>query len=340
MNAVDYIRERVDIRRVMEHYNFRNLSETEDAFRACCAIHGGDNPTSFVWMKHNKLWYCYTGAECGGGDIFNLVEKMEGLSFRQSITKASQILGINIAGMEMDFHEDNLRREQQRWIESQMKRRKKTSLQAEEYVLPATEYSRECDDANAERLKSFPLEHYGAEFCKLYPTKNREGKDVVLHNKLMIPIRQKGKLRAVALRDTTGTFSAKWMYQPDGIKTHEMLYNIDKVTEMIENEEAEEVILVEGIFDVWAYHRIGIDNVVAIFGSSLGESQYKELLKLNVLVTCSFDSDDAGKKCTAKVLEQMKNKCDVKVIELPEGKDPDDCTEEELLNAYLNRGYK
>jgi len=259
MNAVEYIRENVDIRKVLEHYNFRNITESDDAFRACCAIHGGDNPTSFVWMKHNKLWYCYTGAECGGGDIFNLVEKMEGLTFHQSIAKASQILKLNISEMDMDFHEDILRREQQKWIESQKKRRKKTSTQALVYELPTTTYTRECDDANAERLKSFPLEYYDAKFCKLYPTK-----ETVLRDKLVIPIHQNKILRGVALRDTTGTFSAKWMYQPTGIKTNELLYNIDRVMEMIDTG-TEEVILVEGIFDVWAYHRIGIDNCVAIF---------------------------------------------------------------------------
>jgi len=329
VNAVEYIRQNVNIRKVLEYYNFQRITETEDMFRCCCAIHGGHNPTSFVWRKDNQLWYCYSNEECGGGDIFNLIEKLEHIPFQQTITQAAKILGLNILGMSMDFQEDAMRREQKRWIELQRKHRKPT-IEESEYHLPDTEYF---DDYDApERLKNFPLKEYDAKFCKLYPIEKS-----VLRDKLVIPIYQKGKLCAVALRDTTGTFSAKWMYQPKGVKMQDFLYNFDRVVAMVNAGETEEVILVEGIFDVWAYHRIGIENVVAIFGSSLSEEQYKILLKLNVTIVCSFDSDVAGEKCTAQVVRKMQNKCDLKFITLPEGNDPDDCTEEELLTAYLNR---
>ena len=84
MDVVQFIQDNINPRMVLEHYGFRNITESEDAFRACCEIHKGDNPTAFIWNKHNNLWFCYTG-DCGGGDIFTLIEKMEHVNFTTAI---------------------------------------------------------------------------------------------------------------------------------------------------------------------------------------------------------------------------------------------------------------
>ena len=103
------------------------------------------------------------------------------------------------------------------------------------------------------------------------------------------------------------------------------------------NSDITEIILTEGIFDVWAYHRIKLNNAVAVFGSSLSDEQIKLILQLNLDVTLSFDNDKAGNKATDKAIKVLKNKVTIKKINLPEGKDPADIETEELLKAYLNR---
>ena len=153
----------------------------------------------------------------------------------------------------------------------------------------------------------------------------------------MIPIYIKGKCVGVALRDTTGKYMPKWFYQPTDLKIRNCLYNIDTVVKLVEQNETNEVILVEGIFDVWAYHELGIENAVAVFGSTLKEEQYKELLKLNVNIVMSFDNDKAGNKCTKDTMKRFRNKAEVYLIQLPDGFDPADCTKDELMSAYLNR---
>lgn len=45
-----------------------------------CPIHGGDNPTAFVVDTQRQLWHCFTGCQ-KGGDIFDLVRAIDGLSF-------------------------------------------------------------------------------------------------------------------------------------------------------------------------------------------------------------------------------------------------------------------
>ena len=110
MDAIEYIKENTDGRTVLYHYNFKSMKETDYQIRACCGIHGGDNPEAFVWNKANDLWFCYTG-DCGGGDIFDLIMKMDNLSFKEAVHKAASILNLSIMGMKISLSENRLRNE-------------------------------------------------------------------------------------------------------------------------------------------------------------------------------------------------------------------------------------
>ena len=323
MYAVEFINENMDAKKVLEYYEFEEITENEEYIRAKCKIHGGDNPTAFCWNKHNNLWICYTG-DCGGGDVFTLVEKLEKCTFTTAINKVAQILNLNINDMEI-VSEDRIRKKHLMWLEKELKKCKPKTLT--EYEMPYTKYF--LNNENFNRFDENILTKYNARFCNVYPTENG-----ILYNKLAIPLYKNNVLVGCALRDTTGQYKPKWYYVPKGINVSTILYNFDYIEK---NEDITEVILVEGIFDVWAYAKAGIYNVVAIFGSSLSEEQVKLLLRLNIDVTLSFDNDTAGNKATEKAIKLLRNKVTLRKIELHEGYDPDDETEEDLINAYLNR---
>ena len=328
MYAVEYINQNLNPRKVLDYYNFEGITENDEYIRAKCKIHGGDNPTAFCWNKANNLWFCYTGS-CGGGDVFTLVEKMEKCGFTDATIRVAQILGLDIGGMEV-VSEDKLRIKHLRWLEKELKKHKcnnKASATIQPYEVPYTKYSLEHEIFD--RFEPSLLEKYEAKFCNVYPTENG-----MLYNKLVIPLYQKETIVGCALRDTTGKGIPKWYYVPKGLSVSSILYNYDYIEK---NEDITEVILVEGIFDVWAYHKVGIDNVVAIFGSSLSDEQADLLIRLSVDVTLSFDNDTAGNKATAKAIKLLKNKVTLKKIELAEGNDPADMSSEELLKAYLKR---
>lgn len=327
MTAVEFIQENTDPMVLLEHYNFREIKQYENEIRACCEIHKGNNPNAFIWNKKNNLWFCYTGENCGGGDAVELVQKMENISFVSAVSKAASILHLDIEGLEV-LQTDRIKREQKAWLKKQAK----TSRYKEPekiYEIPYTAYYD--NHPSFSRFDEETLKFYDAKFCKLFPSENS-----VLKNKLVIPLHFEHILRGAALRDTTGIFFPKWMYMPKGFKASKYLYNIDRITNLIE-EGCEEIILTEGIFDVWSFHDIGLDNAAAIFGSNLSQEQYDTLMKLNVGITTCFDNDKAGQKCTLSAIKKFRNKTDLKVMELPEGKDPGDCTKDELLSAYLNR---
>lgn len=329
MNAVEYILQNVDAKIILDHYGFKISTENDGLIRSNCAIHGGDNETAFVWNTNNNLWYCYTG-ECGGGDVFTLIEKMENCTFAQSIKIVAGILGLDISCMTMTRKRNVILEDNRKWLDSMGK--KKTQIDRKDdsiYCLPYTNYYY---DESFDRFDKDLLLFFHSNFCKLYPSTMG-----LLYNKLVIPIYFKERLEGVALRDTTGTFQPKWMYDPQHWKISHILYNYDNALEHIKKYKESNIILVEGIFDVWSYHAIGIYNVVAIFGSSLSKTQGNLLLNTGLEWILSFDNDNAGVKCTKKVLEQYGLKADIKIITLPEGKDPGDCTNEELMQSYLSR---
>lgn len=325
MNAIDYINEHIDGRRILEYYEFENITESESYIRCCCKIHNGNNPTSFCWNKENNLWICYTG-DCGGGDAYTLVEKIENKSFLEAVKKVSYILGLDIGDKDIVEPADRIKNENKRWLNKQLKKTKHSEIK--EYEISYTKYYTTL--RGFDRFDEKTLEFYDAKFCKLYPIK-----DNILYNKLVIPLYFNNKTIGVALRDTTGIYKPKWFYDPKCVPIGNTLYNYDRVLNMVKHGEINEVILVEGIFDVWAYHKIGLDNVVAIFGSSLSEEQFKLLVKLGVNIVTSFDNDNAGNKCTKKVIERFKNISDIYCVVLPDGNDPDDTPN--LLEHYTNR---
>jgi DNA primase len=48
-----------------------------------CPVHKGDNPSAFVLCTEKNLWYCFTRCN-GGGDVIELVRKLERVSYYQA----------------------------------------------------------------------------------------------------------------------------------------------------------------------------------------------------------------------------------------------------------------
>jgi DNA primase len=85
------------------------------------------------------------------------------------------------------------------------------------------------------------------------------------------------------------------------------------------------LIIVEGYMDVISLHQNGIINTVASLGTALTESQGRILKKYAEEVIISYDSDSAGQAATMRGLDLLNDLgCSVKVLIIPEGKDPDE----------------
>ncbi len=85
------------------------------------------------------------------------------------------------------------------------------------------------------------------------------------------------------------------------------------------------IIIVEGYMDVISLHQGGIINTVASLGTALTENQGRLLKKYAEEVIISYDADTAGQAATMRGLDVLDSVgCNVKVLTLPDGKDPDE----------------
>lgn len=88
---------------------------------------------------------------------------------------------------------------------------------------------------------------------------------------------------------------------------------------------AKQIILAEGYMDVISLHQSGIINAVAPLGTALTENQGKLLKKYTEEIVLSFDSDNAGQAAAMRSLDLLNEiGCNVKVLTIPSGKDPDE----------------
>ena len=83
-------------------------------------------------------------------------------------------------------------------------------------------------------------------------------------------------------------------------------------------------VVMEGYLDVITAHQYGITNAVASLGTSLTREQGKLILNYTRDVYIAYDADAAGVAATLRGLDILSELgCQVRVITVPDGKDPD-----------------
>lgn len=87
----------------------------------------------------------------------------------------------------------------------------------------------------------------------------------------------------------------------------------------------ENIIIVEGYMDCISLHQHGINNAVASLGTAMTNEQAKLIKRYTRDVYICYDADAAGKTATLRGLDILTAVgCNVKVINIPRGKDPDE----------------
>lgn len=96
------------------------------------------------------------------------------------------------------------------------------------------------------------------------------------------------------------------------------------------------IIIVEGYMDCISLHQYGITNVVASLGTALTSEQAKLLKRYADRVIIAYDSDLAGRTATIRGLKILKKEgFDLRVLTVPQGKDPDEFIRNNGREAFL-----
>ena len=83
-------------------------------------------------------------------------------------------------------------------------------------------------------------------------------------------------------------------------------------------------------------HQAGIDNTVGISGTALTKEHIRLLKRFANTIYLALDSDNAGVKATFSSIENLLNEdIEIRIIQIPNGKDPDDFIKNILIYVML-----
>lgn len=338
MSEIEEIKDRLDIVELAKQY--MTLRQAGRNLKAVCPLHQEKTPSLMV-SPDKQIWHCFGCGE--GGDIFTLVQKMEGLDFYESLKLLAERAGVELKqrpGFEKnkekksDLHEIN-------------------RLAAEFYHLAflksnsgqiARDYlkKRGVSEAMVERFKIGYAPDIWEALVNFLTKRGYQKKDIIdagvgyvsrqgglidkFRQRLMFPIWDaQGKVVAFTGRTLDGKQEPKYLNTAttrlfDKSRTI-YAYHLakDKIREL------REVIFCEGQMDVIACHQAGYENTVCSSGTAVTKMQLKILKRTADVLLVAFDKDEAGKNAGYKMTEMaLEMGFVVKVIDMGDCKDPDE----------------
>ena len=113
----------------------------------------------------------------------------------------------------------------------------------------------------------------------------------------------------------------------------QQLYGLNLARESIRKRD--QALVMEGYTDVIAARQAGVEPVVAVLGTALGEHHVKLLKRLTSRVVLVLDGDAAGQQRAEEVLEIfIKEDADLRILTLPENMDPADFLQQNGAVAF------
>ena len=318
---VERIREAVDVKKLLGFYNAQHVRGSGN-IRCCCPIHGGDNPSAFVFSETEKLWYCFTGC-LEGGDVFDFVMKIEECSFLEAVQKLADMFNVNV-DWENETIEENVFRDQAREFIERMMKKKNV------HTLPPYKIK----DMKFAKIKEYrgyspeTIEHWKLRYCT-------EGE---LKDRIVIPFEDVDRrLVGITGRATKAEQVEKFLHRPRNLHTGYFLTGLGRNLKYVQ-EAGGAVKIVEGVFDACRWFEAGFKNVCAPIGIFFTEEHILQLYKAGVtIIEFGFDNDKAGRNGMRKAIKRAKGKFDIYILEYEEGKDADDHTTEELIEVDKNK---
>lgn len=316
------IKTEISIEAVLDHYGLLDTMKRKDATNALvgpCPIHKGTNQYQFHVSLTKNNFNCF--GDChGGGNVLDFVSKMEKVDLRAAALKIQEWFNLKSERPKNKDSKDN---------RAELTKEKKEKPNEPEKINPPLKFSLQNLDLDHHYLKDRGLnqetiEYFGVGFC----TKG------LMKDRIAIPVHnENGELVAYIGRwignGDPSEGEGKYKIPPNFHKSL-VVFNLHRTKDLAKEKG---LILVEGFFGCMRVWQAGFKNAVALIGSSLSEEQEKLVINaigLQGKIVLMFDGDKAGQECKDDVLDRLITKVFVKVINLPEGSQPDKLSNEEI----------
>ena len=356
---IDDLKDRADLVRIIEPY--APLKKKGANWMACCPFHQEKSP-SFSVNPQKGFYKCFG---CGkGGNAFTFLMEMEGLNFPEAVQRVAEIAGVPLPEPVDDkqFQQSKKRREEKKQLSEQIIELNKIALDFWEAELQ--EKSKKAKDAREYLIQRGITEEIQKQFhigfspdswnALLDLLREKHFDDKLIEQSGLVSVNEekdrvfdrfRGRIMFPVL-DANGNpiaFGARAMGddQPKYLNSPETpayvkgkhLYGLFQAKDEIRKKKF--AILVEGYLDLIALVQHGIGNVVASLGTALTPEQSKLLGRFTKKVVINYDGDVAGIGAARRAVEVLlPDDFEIKVLVLPEGKDPDDFVREHGAEKY------
>ena len=312
-----------------------------------CPFHGEKTP-SFNIYTENGSFYCFG---CGvGGDIITFVMKIENLDYMEAVKFLAERAGMTVPE---DDYDDSMGKLRTRVYEANREA-------ARFYYGKLT--SREGAEGLAylrrRGLADSTIRHFGLGFAPderfalgdhlrargfteaemiaanlVFKSKSGRGVLDRFYNRVMFPIIDvRGNVIAFGGRIMSDQ-KPKYLNTSDTVVFNKSL-NLFSLNNA-KNSKSEALILCEGYMDVIALNQAGFTNAVATLGTALTSEQASLMKRYCKEVILCYDADEAGQKATARAINILRKVgLNVRVITIPDGKDPD-----EYIKRHGSKGH-
>ncbi|PYS99553.1 MAG: DNA primase [Acidobacteria bacterium] len=356
---IDDLKDRADLVRIIEPY--AALKKKGSSWMGCCPFHQEKTP-SFSVSPAKGFYKCFG---CGkGGNAYTFLMEMEGLNFPEAIQRVAEISGVPLPEPvdDQQFQKSKKRREEKKKISDQVIELNQIALDFWEAELQGK--SKKAKDAKAylesrgitdEIQKQFHIGFSPDSWDSLLNHLKEKGADEKLieqsglvsvneekdrvfdrfRGRIMFPVLDvNGNPVAFGAR-AMGDDHPKYLNSPEtpAYVKGEHLYGLFQGKDEIRKKKF--AILVEGYLDLIALVQHDIKNVAASLGTAFTPEQSKLLGRFTKKIVINYDGDVAGIGAARRAVEiLLPSDFEIKVLVLPDGKDPDDFVREHGTKAY------
>ena len=357
-NVLQQIRDATDIADVISRYV--TLSKAGQNLRGLCPFHSEKSP-SFTVTPAKQMFYCFG---CGiGGDVLTFLMKKEGMEFPEAASELAKQAGIALPSQSGAFNDRR---------DKTYRRLEEIHAAASTWFRNNLLFSAQGEPARAylanRGLETPTLEGFGLGYAPpewegltrhllktgvsrsdlvkagLAITRGNGDKPLQssapcydrFRNRIMFPICDvRGQVIAFGGRAIHDEMP-KYLNSPETplFNKGHCLFGLDQARAVVSREQ--NLLLVEGYFDVIVLHQAGIQHVAAPLGTALTKEHMQTLRRLSPVVTFVFDGDAAGTRAALRALDIFANSgVTVKVVVLPSGEDPDSFVRNQGGHALL-----
>lgn len=346
MGQAEEIKSKLDIVEVIREYT--PVKAVGANFQALCPFHNEKTP-SFVISPDKQIWHCFG---CGrGGDVFAFVMEKESLGFMETL----RLLAPK-AGVVLQYENPETYSKRNRLLDILELAGKyyahilnnPTGKKAKEYLVARDlkddiirdwnlGYSPDAWSNLYDFLKARPLtgkKYTDEEILAAGLSIRKEGGRGYydrFRDRIMFPIWDvNNNLIAFTARINPAKEQTEKMGkyinspQTEVYDKSRVLFALNKAKTAIRKEDL--AIVVEGQMDAISCHQHGFNNVVASSGTALTTEQVTLIKRFTNNVALAFDMDKAGQMAADRgIREVLAQDLNLKIIILPNGKDPDEC---------------